>query len=156
MANLDLLMKAMDTAVWELGEGFTGLPDEDVWVRPHPNLLSIGELAVHMVGGEADWMGVSLDSTNLVHQSARYYPYNVKEPFTLPLGAAQVYDELKGFHERVKAHWLANPKDSEDNNPVREGLTWGQTLEYMAFHFAYHCGQIYSVRHLMGHETVDN
>jgi hypothetical protein len=48
MANLELLIKALDTAHWELGEAFKGLSDEDVWKRPHPRLLSVGELASHI------------------------------------------------------------------------------------------------------------
>jgi uncharacterized damage-inducible protein DinB len=34
--------------------------------------------------------------------------------------------------------------------------TWGNLLQYQAFHVAYHTGQAYSARHLLGHETEDN
>ena len=30
MANLDLLVKALDTAHWEMGEAFKGLPDDRI------------------------------------------------------------------------------------------------------------------------------
>jgi uncharacterized damage-inducible protein DinB len=40
--------------------------------------------------------------------------------------------------------------------PNRDDWAWGDTLQYMAFHIAYHTGQMYSARHLMGHETANN
>ena len=32
----------IDHAIWEMSEAFDGLQDGDLWVRPHPRLLSIG------------------------------------------------------------------------------------------------------------------
>lgn len=155
MANLDLLVKALDTAHWELSEAFIGLPDADVWKRPHPRLLSVGELAAHIAYGEAQsFMGVLEGSLDV--PSARYYNPNVDEYFELPMGAEELFAEVKRVHEAAKASFLADPHDSEDMNPHREGWTWGKILEYQAFHVAYHTGQIYSVRHMLGHETVDN
>lgn len=156
MANLDLLLKALDTAIWEMGEGFKGLKDEDVWVRVHPRLLSIGEIAAHVAYGECQWLPTEGVESPLVTGAASYYTSNVEAPFQLNLGAEAVYAEVKRVHEQCKAAFLASPKDSEDSNPAREGLTWGMAMEYQVFHVAYHTGQIYSVRHLMGHETQDN
>ena len=53
MANLDLLVKAWDTAHWEFTQVFEGLADEDVWRRPDPRILSVGELAGHIAYWEA-------------------------------------------------------------------------------------------------------
>jgi hypothetical protein len=36
------------------------------------------------------------------------------------------------------------------------GFTYGSYLEYAVFHTAYHVGQMYSVRHLLGEQTPDN
>ena len=72
------------------------------------------------------------------------------------MGAEEVYKEVQRIHGLCKAAFEANPHDSEEKNPNREGSTWGWTLEYQGFHVAYHTGQMYSVRHLLGHETVDN
>jgi uncharacterized damage-inducible protein DinB len=157
MASLDILMQALDTAIWELGEGFKGLSDDDVWRRAHPRLLSVGELAAHIAYWEAkSFMGDGFESPLTANEAARYYDPNVDEPYALPLGAESVYDEVKRVHEACKAAYAANPPDSEDANPFREGWTWGKLVEYQVFHIAYHTGQVYSVRHLMGHETVDN
>lgn len=156
MASLDLLLRAMDTAIWEMGEGFKGLADEDVWVRPHPRLLSIGEIAAHVAYGEVQWLHAEGTDSPLVTAAASYYLTNIEAPFQLDLGADAVYAEVKRVHELIKATFLAAPRDSEDPNPAREGMTWGFAVEYQVFHIAYHTGQIYSVRHLMGHQTQDN
>lgn len=151
-----MLLKALDNAHWELSEAFHGLDDADVWRRAHPGLLSVGELAAHIAYGEAvSFFGADFESP-LLTPLARYYKANVGEPFELPMGAKALFAELQRVHEACKAAFLANPHDSEEPNPLRGEWTWGYTIEYQAFHVAYHTGQIYSVRHLLGHETVDN
>lgn len=156
MANLDLLMKALDTAIWEMGEAFKGLPDADVWKRAHPQLLSVGELAAHTAYWEAiSFMGQGVESPLTEHES-RYYTANVGDPVVLDMTAEAVYAEVKRIHELAKASFAADPQDSESPNPHREGWSWGTLIEYQVFHVAYHAGQMYSVRHLMGHATVDN
>lgn len=156
MATLDLLIKALDTAHWELGEAFKGLPDSDVWKRPDPRLLSVGELAAHVAYWEAkSFFGDDFESP-LALNAARYYTSNVAEPFELPMGATAVHGEVQRVHEAAKAAFLAHPHDSEEVNANRGDWTWGFTLEYQAFHVAYHTGQMYSVRHLLGHHPVDN
>lgn len=155
MADPTLLLQALDTAIWELGEAFENLPDEDVWKRPHPRLLSVGELASHIAYGlTSSFVGDSFETT-LADARSRYYTTNVDQPFELPLGAAEVYAEVKRVHEACKASFLAAAPDLGDLNPLRD-WTWKETLTYMVFHVSYHTGQVYSVRHLLGHETVDN
>lgn len=156
MEPLALLAKALDVAIWEMGEAFTGMPDNELWVRAHPNLLSVGELAAHVAYGEATHFLGDGFSSPLIQTVARYYSSNIVEPYSLPMSASEVYQEVKRIHEACKASWIANPKSPDELNPHREGHTWGWTLEYQVFHVAYHTGQIYSVRHLLGHETVDN
>lgn len=157
MASLDLLLKALDTAHWEMSEAFRGLADEETWLRPHPRLLSVGELAAHVAYGEATWMlGAGGVESPFVTPAVRYYLSAVEAPFRLDLGAEGALEEVRRVHAACKSSFLGEPRDSEDPNPGRDGTTWGSTLEYMAFHVAYHTGQIYSVRHLLGHSTVDN
>lgn len=145
----------IDHAIWEMSEAFDGLQDGDVWVRPHPRLLSIGELAAHVAYGEARWVHPTLESP-LFSSSAAYYLTAVDQPVVLELGAEAVYAEVKRIHEACRAHVLATLPDLGEVHPARSDWTWGYTLEYMAFHVAYHTGQIYSARHLMGHETANN
>ncbi len=148
-------IKPLDSAIWEMGEGFTGLKDGDVWVRVHPRLLSIGELAGHVACAVAQYILGEFDSP-LKAEQLRYYPHTIAAPLTLDLGAEAVYAEVKRLHALSRERFLAERPDLSATHPSREDFTWGYAVEYMAFHTAYHTGQIYSVRHLMGHETVDN
>lgn len=145
----------LDSAIWELGEAFKGLRDEDVWVRPHPRLLSIGELAAHVAYGEFKTFFREFESP-LLGDGVRYYPVVLEKPLALDLGAEAVYAEVKRIHEAGKAQFLVESPDLAGKSPYREGWTWSYALEYAAFHVAYHAGQMYSVRHLMGHTTEDN
>lgn len=156
MTNMEVLVKSIDCAIWELGEAFSGLQDEDLWKRPSPEVLSVGELAAHCAYGEIQaFMGGDLESP-LNTSAAEYYPHTVATPFSLPMTADEVFSEIKRVHEACKASILSEPKEYEDQNPWRADWTWGYSLIYIAFHYAYHTGQMYSVRHLLGHETADN
>jgi hypothetical protein len=156
MANLAQLIKALDTAHWELSEAFKGLPDVDLWKRPDPRLLSVGELAAHVAYWEAkSFFGDEFESP-LTVDLARYYSASVEAPIELQMGAEEVIGEVRRIHEAGKAAFSAQPHDSEEVNSNRGDWTWGFTLEYQAFHVAYHTGQMYSVRHLLGHQPVDN
>jgi uncharacterized damage-inducible protein DinB len=155
MSELAICLKALDSCIFELGEAFTDFPDADLWTRPHPRLLSVGELACHMCRAEANYFSPSLESPLFVDQ-ARYYPYSIETPTHVDLSASQVYEEMKRVHAACRAALEALNPDLASQNPHREGWTWGYSLEYQAFHLAYHTGQIYSVRHMMGHETPDN
>ena len=167
MANLDLLVKAWDVAHWEFTQAFEGLSDEDLWKRPHPRLLSIGELAGHIAfweavmftppvpGGEIDLSQVSIKSP-FVDPAFRYYTNSVEGHAVLALGCGDVLKEVKRVHEEAKAGVMKGEPDSGDRLPGFEKMTYGDLLEYRVFHVAYHTGQAYSVRHLLGHTTTDN
>lgn len=156
MAEREILLKALDAAHWELSEALQGLADDDVWTRADPRLLSVGEQLAHIAYWEAKaFLGEDFESP-LIREQARYYTSNVDEPLRSPLSADAAAGEVKRVHESTKAAFLTASPDLSAQNPHREGWTWEDTLIYQAFHVAYHTGQIYSVRHLLGHETVDN
>lgn len=148
-------LKPIDSAIWEMGEAFEGLQDDAVWVRAHPRLLSIGELAAHMAFGESRWLNPGVSSP-LFQGNIDYYLHAVDQPLVLELGAQDVLNEVKRVHEACKAHILETRPDLSAVHPERDDWKWGYALEYMAFHYAYHTGQMYSVRHLLGHETANN
>lgn len=156
MYDRDLLIRALDLAVWEMGEAFQGLEDRDVWKRPDPRLLSVGELATHASYWEAKSFFEEVPESPLTANYSRYYTTSVDNPIESGLGAVAVLDEIKNIHDMCKNKFLSELPDLASNNPHREGWKWGFTLQYQAFHFAYHTGQMYSVRHLLGHTTVDN
>ncbi len=146
---------AVDSAIWEMGEAFGGLPDADIWVRAHPRLLSVGELASHVGCAFGNYFLEEFESP-LRAESTRYYPHSVDDPLVLDMGSEAVYGEVKRLYELAKARFLADRPDLSATSTVRDDWTWGYLVEYMAFHTAYHTGQMYSVRHMMGHETPDN
>lgn len=156
MTEQERLLEALDSAQWELSEGLQGIPDEDVWKRPDPRLLSVGELAAHVAYWEAQsFFGDGFESP-LVQTAARYYSSSVDEPFGLAMNGEAVLAEIARVHEACKAAFLASPPEMSEKNLHRGDWTWGYTLQYQAFHVAYHAGQIYSVRHLLGHTSPDN
>jgi hypothetical protein len=156
MAKLDLLIKALDTAHWELGEAFKGLQDVDVWQRPHPKLWSIGEISSHIAFWEDNGLTGGKSDSPFLQQYARYYSSELPDPLVIDMGAEALYREVQRVHGVCKASLLELDPAEEEKNPFREGWSWRQTVEYQAFHVAYHTGQIYTVRHLFGHETEDN
>lgn len=156
MTVSETLLKAIDDAQWELSEALKFVPDEDAWKRADPRLLSIGELACHIAWGEAQCFFDDGFETSLNSPLAQYYTMNVNEPYELPLSSLQIASEVERVHNACKEEFLRRSPDTESQNEFREGWTWHYTLEYQAFHIAYHAGQIYTVRHLLGHETPDN
>ena len=168
MADLNQLIKTWDEAYWELSEALVGLPDEDVWRRPHERLLSIGEIAGHIAYWEATRLTApgavhhpDLDTlpvkSPLINLGFNYYTSTMDSPTQLDLSASEVAAEIQRVHQEVKAHAFAIDRDSEDPLLRYGGMnTWGANLRYMVFHVSYHTGQIYSARHLFGHKTPDN
>jgi len=152
-----------DEAHREFAIACEGLADEDLWTRPEPRLLSVGELAghiaywqaVHVFGGGDDRPDpdqLSIRSP-LVDARFRYYTTNVDHPVTLDMGVQGVLQELARIHDATKEAL----KDKLVSDPVASFWgNWGTLVQYQVFHVAYHTGQAYSVRHLLGHETEDN
>ena len=50
---VEACLKLLDLGYYELKIAFEGLADENVWKRPTPGLLSVGELAGHIAFWEA-------------------------------------------------------------------------------------------------------
>ena len=88
----------------------------------------------------------------LLNNAFRYYTTNVEAASQVDLTAAEVLAEVMRIHEAAKAAVVG--KNMEDPHPHWQ--TWGNLVQYQVFHVAYHTGQVYSVRHLLGHETEDN
>jgi hypothetical protein len=155
MEKIDSLIDALDEAQWEFTLVFEGLSDEDLWRRPHPKLLSVGELAGHVASCESVFAGQDKAESPLIDERFSYYTHQVDDPVVLDLNVAGVLEELKRVHVAAKAGFQG-VTDYDSEAPWGQGATWYQALKYQVFHVAYHCGQAYSVRHLMGHTTTDN
>ncbi len=163
MSTLNVLIEAWDEAHREFDIALAGLSDADLWQRAHPALLSVGELAGHIAYWQAVWITgggdhkPDLDSmpvkSPLVNDAFRYYTTSVDHPFELKMGTVEVLAELNRVHEAAKASVAGLEKDAP--YPGQWG-TWGNVVQYQVFHVAYHTGQAYSVRHMLGHKTEDN
>jgi hypothetical protein len=160
-------LKQLELDYYEITFAFEGLSDENVWRRPAPGLLSVGELAGHIayweairLAGEGEDLARCRVKSPLVDARFRYYPGTLAQPAAEPplaMTAEQVCRELLRVHEESIAHFKAlNPRPEAPIPGDPGGFTYGAYLEYLAFHVAYHTGQMYSVRHLLGERTPDN
>ena len=163
---LETFLKLFDVDFFELGEAFKGLKDENVWKRPAPGLLSVGEIAGHIsywfalrLAGDAKDPDSCKVTSPLIDRRFRYYPATLNELPSeqhLAMTAEQVHNELTRVHKESVAHFKALNPDLSTAPPALPDWSYGSQLEYLVFHIAYHTGQIYSARHLLGEETVDN
>jgi hypothetical protein len=162
--------------IFEAKEAFSGLADENTWKRPAEGLLSVGEIAGHV----AYWMAVRLAgdddappwvshegdlskcrvSSPLVDRRFRYYPATLAEPPSpehLAMTAQQVCDEMVRVISESWAFFKSRGVDLDAREPSwPENFSYRAMVEYLIFHVAYHTGQMYTVRHLLGEETPDN
>jgi len=168
---LDTYLKVLDLCYFEVTEAFKGLADEHVWKRPDGGLLSVGELAGHVAYWQAVRMaGAPKDGTEapdlskckvvspLIDERFRYYSKTIAtQPSDehLALTAEQVCGELIRVHKESVAYLRALNPDLQSPVPWWHS-NYDEYLQYAAFHVAYHTGQMYSVRHLLGEETPDN
>jgi hypothetical protein len=168
---LEDFLAQLDLGYFEVGEAFGGLADENVWKRPAPGLLSIGELAGHIAYSEAVRMAVDRPDLGfrpdlahvrikspLVDERFSYYPGTLETPPSdehLAMGAHQVHEELLRVHQEAVYSLRSLSPDLASPAPGWHS-DYASYLRYAAFHVAYHTGQMYSVRHLFGETTPDN
>lgn len=158
---LEAYLSLLELAYFELGEAFKGLADENIWKRPAEGILSVGELAGHIVYWETDrFVGEGKLSSPLLDARFRYYPTTLAttpSEVHLAMTAAQVHTEIVRVHQEAVTALKARNLDLDSAAPNGSpGNTYGEVLQYMVFHISYHIGQIYTVRHLLGEETPDN
>lgn len=173
-------LSMMDEGYYEADCAFRGLADANVWKRPAPGLLSVGELAGHMAYWEAvrltreseEPIDIAIEgerlpdltrlhvNSPLIDHRFRYHPETLtsapsKEHFQMT--AEMVGSELQRVHRESSAYFQEQRHDIDiplvgwPGNP-----TYRAILSYLCFHIGYHVGQIYTVRHLLGENTEDN
>ena len=183
---LEAYLEILELGYLEVTEAFKGLADEHVWVRPADGLLSVGELSGHIAYWEAvkfaaevgdssqtspnspasspltehAFAGKCLISSPLIDHRFTYYRGTVASSPSkqhLAMTAKEVCDELFRVHTESVAHLKALNADLDRTLPGwPEGHTVRDFLKYATFHVAYHTGQMYSARHLLGEDTPDN
>ena len=176
MTETDAYLQVLELGYFEAKEAFVGLADENVWKRPAKDLLSVGELAGHIAYWEAvrlagegveQLFGLTQPdleecrvTSPLIDHRFQYHSTTVGTPPSeqhLAMTAEQVCRELVRVHEEAAAYFKARNLDLAICPPGwPPGSSYGELLRYLAFHVAYHTGQIYSARHLLGEKTPDN
>lgn len=167
LAYLELL----EEGHYEAKIAFDGLADENVWKRPSPTVLSIGEIAGHMAYWEAvrlageggrPWPDVAKCRVKspLVDARFKYYSAQIENGPSeahLSMTAEQVCAELVRVHAESVADFKQRNPDPDATPPGWDPFwTNRSSLRYAVFHVDYHTGQIYTVRHLLGETTPDN
>ena len=102
MEKYQAFIEAWGVAHWEFTLAFEDLADEDLWRRPHPSLLSVGELAAHVAYSESQ-LPQPMTQSPLVDKRSRYYLHQVDDPLVLNLTVAQVLEELMTVHDAAVA-----------------------------------------------------
>jgi hypothetical protein len=152
-------------------EAFKGLENGHVWKRPHPGLLSVGELAGHIAyweavrfAGDAPDGSSARDLSNCTVKSTLldplfgYYTATLESSPSeehLAMTAEQVCSELLRIHEESMERLKGLNLDMSIPAPEWHS-SYDDLLRYVVFHIAYHTGQTYSVRHLLGETPPDN
>jgi hypothetical protein len=172
---LEAYLEVLELGYYEVTFAFEGLSDAHVWERPGVGLLSVGELAGHVAYWEAVRLAGGVGDIE-AHAASGLEACAVKSPLidhrfryhtatleTAPsdehraMTAEQVLKELLRVHAEAVAHLRARAPEPGDTVPGHPaGHTYGEFLKYLAFHVAYHTGQMFSARHLLGETTPDN
>lgn len=168
---VEAYLELLEEGYYEVKFAFEGLADANVWKRPAAGILSVGELAGHI----AYWEAVRLAgeggdpepdlakcrvSSLLIDRRFSYYPTTLELPPSeqhLAMTAEQVCSELLRVHAESVAYFKAlNPDVNSCSPGWSPNWNYGAFLRYLTFHIAYHTGQMYTVRHLLGETTPDN
>lgn len=169
---VETYLRVLELGYYEVQFAFEGLADENVWKRPAPGLISVGELAGHiayweavrLAGGGENHQKPDLSacpvSSPLLDDRFAYYPKTIATPPSeqhRSMTADAVYRELLRVHEEAVAHFNKRNPDPGTTPPgYPPEWTYGEMLKYLGFHIAYHTGQMYSARYLLGEEPPDN
>ena len=171
MTETEAYLGVLEEGYFEVTEAFRGLADEYIWQRPTDGLLSVGELAGHIAywealrlageGGEnPPDLAKCRVSSPLIDGRFAYYPTTLATPPSeehRAMTAEQVCQELMRVHRESVADFTTRNPDLESTPPGWPPKhTYRSFLTYLVFHVAYHTGQMYSARHLLGEPTPDN
>ena len=146
-----------------------GIQSEHLHRRPALNLLSISEHLAHVARSEASIIfrylaGVEpheWPASPLTSERYGWPPTMLEEPLHSELSAmslGEITDEYLRCHDQCYqlAKGLDLSADTSFSDSWDRVTTVRDRLRIAAYHVAYHHGQIYTVRHLLGEETPEN
>lgn len=163
------LVEAWHWMYFETDLLFGGLSEANLHRRPAPGLLCVSEHIAHLARSEASIVNrymfgqsrESLDDCLFRRPEFGWPPTMVEGPVNPELArltAAEVKSEFLRQHERCYslAQTITLPADHRFDDDWARVTTVRDRLRIAAYHVAYHAGQIYTARHLLGEETPEN
>lgn len=163
------LIEAWHWMYFETNLVLGGIAAEHLHVRPAPTLLSISEHLAHVARSEASivlrYLGGQSPETwthsPLLHGVFGWPPTMLESPVShmlTPFTVEGITTEYLRCHEHCyqMAQKLSLSSDHSFSDDWDRVVTVRDRLRIAAYHVAYHHGQIYSVRHLLGEETPEN
>lgn len=146
-----------------------GIRPENVHRRPGPGLLSISEHLAHVARSEGSIIrrfllgedGGAWQTSVLTRSVFGWPPTMLESPVDRDLSGMSLKDltdEYLLLHQRCyeAAQTLTLPAQHTFVDDWDRVVTVRDRLRIAAYHVAYHCGQIYSARHLLGEDTPEN
>lgn len=146
-----------------------GIKDEHLHLRPGANLIAISEHLAHVARSEASiicrYLAGQQDAewqTSVLTKDIFGWPPTMLEqpidPDLAAMGLSEIAAEYLNLHERCYqvALTLDLSPDHVFDDAWERVTTVRDRLRIAAYHVAYHAGQIYSVRHMLGEDTPEN
>ncbi len=115
------------------------LTDEQIWARPNDNLVSVGNLVLHLCGNVRQWVlsGLCGDS-DIRERQAEFDEKGPMERSILFEKLKQLKQDISRALEEVRLEDLLNTHSVQDNFS-ESGVS---ILIHAIEHFSYHVGQI--------------
>ena len=164
------LVEAWDWSYVDFDMAFDGMSVETLHRRASPASISIAEMAAHTVYSEASiilryLLGIPKEEwgDHFMLRDPYGWPPRILESPPRPELLKMSVEEVKQAwmeHHRVFVQRLQNfelPADHRFNDEWSDAAPDVETrLRFAAYHVAYHIGQIYALRQVLGEETPDN
>jgi len=130
--------RLFDESVPRLKKCLALLPEEAIWTRPNDQLVSVGDLVLHLCGNARQWISSGLGGLpDNRDRDAEFAPKDPlqREELIARLDAMEV--EIRGVLDRLDRDSLLNPRKVQCFEET--GLS---ILVHVVEHFSYHVGQV--------------
>ena len=120
-------------------------PEEKLWIRPKPDMVSLGNLACHLAGSMRDWFENGAAQGNWNRQ--RQYEFDRQGD----LNRQQLLSHLDQTRQHCD-QWLSSIDAQQWNQTVRfrdQDFSWCEILLRQVEHVAYHVGQAAFLRRIV-------
>lgn len=127
-----------ERALFRIEKCFGQLSDEEIWHRPNENVVSIGNLVLHLCGNVTQWIITTF--TDAPDERVRDLEFSTVGP----IPKAELLEKIRGVVDRA-CEVIEGLTDEQWAGPCRvQGTdqTGASTVIHVVEHFSYHTGQI--------------